>query len=285
MGTTGLVAVLGDAGLLPVAHARIAELESRWSRFRPDSEVNALRAARGRPVAVSSDTFRLLRTACTAWRRTDGLFDPTVADAMIANGYDRSFSELSEDTPASSAARPAPSASGVVFDDVERTIALPPGVGIDPGGIGKGLAADIVATELIGLGARAALVDIGGDIRCVGDGPYDGRWVISVAHPSQDHAALHLALTDAGVATSSCLRRRWGAGRAMHHIVDPATGRPAQTEIAAATVIAPEAWWAEALATAVIVAGDTAVAGDALVVAFDAAGMAHGSPELLELAA
>jgi thiamine biosynthesis lipoprotein len=285
MGTTGLVSVVGDGALVEHGIARIQDLARRWTRFDQDSELSKLRAACGRPVAVSPDTFQLVAAACAASRITNGLFDPTVLDAMIANGYDRTFADLGERTTPTALPRPAPGIDGVHLDRVANTVMLACGVGIDPGGIGKGLAADIVADELIQLGARGVLVDIGGDISCRGEGPQDGRWVVDVAHPFRDEPILHLALTDVAIATSSCLRRRWGPESSLHHIVDPRTGRPTATRLVMAAVIDAEAWRAEALATAVIVAGDVAAAASASAIALDGAGALHASHDLLELVA
>jgi thiamine biosynthesis lipoprotein len=284
MGTTGLVSVIGQADLADYAVTRVEALERRWTRFDTESELSRLRVSGGRPVKVSPDTLQLVTVACEASRLTNGLFDPTVLDAMIANGYDRTFADLRDRPAPTTSPRPAPGIASIRVDSERQTVTLADGVGIDPGGIGKGLAADMVADELMQRGARGVLVDIGGDICCRGAGPWDGAWVVDVAHPFRDAALLHLALRDAGIATSSCLRRRW-AGGARHHIVDPATGRHTATAIVAATVIAAAAWRAEALAKAVIVAGDLAAAAGASAIAVDAEGAVRATPDLLELVA
>ena len=82
------------AGLLGDAVALLADIEARWSRFRPDSELSALNAHAGAPVFTSTDTAAVVALALEAWRATGGLFDPTIHDALVASGYDRSFDEL-----------------------------------------------------------------------------------------------------------------------------------------------------------------------------------------------
>src|SRR5689334_15520064 len=97
MGTMAHVVVTGgSADLLDLAEARIEELESRWSRFRPDSELCRLNTAAGAPTVVSRDTALLIEHCIEAWTRTAGLFDPTVHDAMVANGYDRTFDAIDD---------------------------------------------------------------------------------------------------------------------------------------------------------------------------------------------
>ena len=84
MGSKVHVAVVdGMPGLLDAARNRIAQLERRWSRFIPTSEVSRLAAARGTAVAVSPDTVLLVQRAVLGWRLTDGAFDPTVLGALL----------------------------------------------------------------------------------------------------------------------------------------------------------------------------------------------------------
>src|SRR5689334_16393053 len=86
MGTDVHLSALGDPGLLVDARARIEDLERRWSRFLVDSELSRLNRAAGRPVAVDDETFSLVALAVHAWRETGGRFDPTVLDAVCAEG-------------------------------------------------------------------------------------------------------------------------------------------------------------------------------------------------------
>jgi FAD:protein FMN transferase len=286
MGTTAHLVVRGTGRedvLMRAARRRIAELEARWSRFRPSSEVSQLNVARrGHPVCVSADTYRLVETAVDAWSLSAGAFDPTVLDAMLANGYDRSFDLLAGRACEVRPPRPAPGAGGIALDPTMCSVTLPEGLGIDPGGIGKGLAADIVAAELLDGGAVGALVDLGGDIRVVGEGPADGRWIIDIEDPcGGDRLLAHLALTDAGIATSSTRRRRWStADGTRHHLLDPMTGRPLTGAAVAATAIAPTAWRAELATKAALVTERTDVRPDAHVVIVHADGRRLASAAL-----
>jgi FAD:protein FMN transferase len=264
MGGTGHVLVLGrDAvRLLAYARGRLDALERAWSRFLPGSDVSRLNAAGGRAVGVGPDTVALLRTARRYWQLTDGQFDPTVHAAMLAHGYDRDLAAVrAAGAPAPAAARPAPGCAGLEVDAAGRA-RLPAGVGFDPGGIGKGLAADLVAAELLARGAAGALVNVGGDLRAAGRAPGPYGWVVTVPDPyDAGRERARLALDDAGVATSSTLRRRWTAGgREVHHVLDPATGRPTGEELVAVTVVAGSAAWAEAVTKAVLVSGDAGAA-------------------------
>lgn len=226
------VLVHGDPALLHVAELRLRELESRWSRFQPTSEVSRLNGAGDAWTTVSEDTLLLLRRAAEAWRWTEGAFDPTVLPAVQA---------YRGETLA--APGPAPGLGGTEIDEGRSRIRLGVGVTVDPGGIGKGLAADVVATELVTLGAEAVLVNVGGDLRTVGEAPFPGGWGVEVELPG---GSILLGIAEGGVATSSpAARTGTGPLGAWHHLFDPGVGAPLEDAPASATVVAPQAWQAE----------------------------------------
>jgi len=255
MGTSLHIVVTGDerelGSLIDRARHRVVQLEQRWSRFLPDSEISRCNELAGIPVDVSSDTRRLVNHAIFAWNETNCAYDPTVLDALVACGYDRPFDDLDRsDVVFDHDPQPAPGCAGIVVDDELQSVLLPPGVGFDPGGIGKGLAADLLVEELIDAGAAGALVNIGGDLRTAGR-PALGDWTCEIAevNVSNDPIAT-VALGDAGLATSTTRRRTWRqGGRERHHVIDPRVGEPVQTHAQLATVISGAAWWSEIVAT------------------------------------
>ena len=155
----------------------------------------------------------------------------------------------------------APGCGGIVIDDVVGAVTLPPGVRLDPGGIGKGLAADLVAEELMARGAAGAMVNLGGDLRAVGRPPEGEVWVVGVDDPQDPgHERARVVLVQGAVCTSSRAKRAWATtdGRRVHHLVDPARGTPIESEVVAVTVLAGQAWWAEAMAKVLFAAGPAA---------------------------
>jgi thiamine biosynthesis lipoprotein len=251
MGTDAHVIVVGGCEqLADEARRRIFDLERRWSRFLPDSEVSFLNDHAGEEVRLSSDTVALVARAIEAWRLTGGAFDPTVLGDVIRAGYDRTFDEL--------ALTPGPSALVVGCTDIEIdgcAVRLPRGTGFDPGGIGKGLAADIVAGEVMAAGADGVCINLGGDLHVLGEAP-EGGWTIAVEHPAFDEPITVIGLEYGAVATSTTLKRQWRVeGQLRHHLIDPHTGLPSSTDLTLATVIAGQAWVAEVLATAVLLRG------------------------------
>jgi thiamine biosynthesis lipoprotein len=248
-----VIVVDGAPGLAARARRRIDELERRWSRFRPDSEISVLSARAGEWVMLSPDSVLLVERALDAWRLTVGRFDPTVLGAVIRAGYDRSF-ELLGPAPAEGRSGLTAGAAGIEID--RQRVRLPAGVGFDPGGIGKGLAADLVATETLAAGAAGVCVNLGGDLRVAGRSPDGGAWTVAVEHPSSPETLTLLGLHDGAVATSTTLRRRWtSAGQERHHLIDPWTGEPSASDVTLAAVVTVDAWAAEVLAKAVLLRG------------------------------
>ncbi len=161
MGSTAHL-VFGDApaGVADWAIDEVARLEQCWSRFRDDSELAHVHARAGSWVNVSAPMLRALTCAQDLHRATNGLFDPTIRDALEDAGYDRSF-ELIAAAPAEHAAgpTPVPGFTRVEIDVDASRVMLPRDVRLDLGGVGKGLAADLVARGAIDRGVRTALVE------------------------------------------------------------------------------------------------------------------------------
>ena len=257
MGTACHISLDGGPPLAAATgRARVVEIERRWSRFIPESDISRLNRALGNPIEVSVDTLRLLETAISAWRATEGRYDPTVIDSLTALGYDWSFGARGFGD-SSGTARPAPGCEGIEIDETDRTVRLPLGVRLDAGGIGKGLAADIVSEEMWESGAEQVLVNLGGDVRVFG-----APVCVVVHEPASGAYPCEIVLEDGALATSTTLRRRWTTREGpVHHVIDPSTGKSTDGPRTVATAIAGTAWWAEALTISLLVGGSGAGLG------------------------
>jgi FAD:protein FMN transferase len=228
------------------AERELRRLERLFSRFDPDSQLSQLN--RSGAMHVGRELVEVVELAIAARERTGGRFDPTVHDALVAAGYDRSFDQLPQDI-VDGAPRAASCGGAVRVNRSTSTIELEPGVRIDLGGIGKGYAADRAAAILASAGS--CLVDAGGDIAIHG-----GPWPIGV---ETGNGTLTLELEHGAVATSGRDRRRWTRGREeQHHLIDPATGHPAAGDLERVTVVAASAAEAEVFAKALFLAGASA---------------------------
>jgi thiamine biosynthesis lipoprotein len=248
-----VIVVGGNPGLIDDARQRIAELEGRWSRFIDSSEVCEINRHAGDDVTVSPDTAMLVTRAIEAWRLTGGGFDPTLLGAVLRAGYDVSFEQIAS-------ARPTPTSDLLAgCTDIEvrgSTVRLPSGTGFDPGGIGKGLATDLVLADLVAAGAEGVCVNLGGDLRVSGPNPDGEAWTIALEHPLCEEPVAMIGLHAGAIATSTTLKRRWELdGVDRHHLIDPATGEPSDTDLVLCTAIAGEAWIAEVMAKAVLLRG------------------------------
>jgi thiamine biosynthesis lipoprotein len=264
-----------------LAH-ELAAVDLACSRFRDDSEMSALNQADGKPTTVSELFAKAIDVALRAALITDGDVDPTCGRSLVRLGYDRDFAKLATDT--SALTQPPVPAEGwrfVEFDPAKRVVRMPAGVMLDLGATAKALAADLAADAIYARLGCGVLVNLGGDIAVAGQAP-NGGWRIGVddginsvdAGPrlSASHgagAALNgagrttapvVAIESGGLATSGAAFRTWRRGKeAMHHILVPATGRPADIDWAVVSVAAQTCVDANTASTASIIRGRSAL--------------------------
>lgn len=257
MGTKAhIVIVDGDQEMLTDVESRLRELERRWTRFSSDSELSRLNAAAGSIVVVEPDTHRMIACAIDGWTLTGGHYDPTVGAAMNAVGYSTTFDQVI--SPRSVTTAPTPGCGAIELYASTSAVFIPTGVELDFGGIAKGFSADLICEDLLDSGmARGICVNIGGDVRMVGDAPTDSGWVIELETTAADsRAATSVGLSDGAVCTSTTQKRRWtSADGDMHHLLDPSTGAPTESDLTAISVVARTATLAEVLTKSSMVLG------------------------------
>ena len=243
------------------AKAQLLAWHDDFTRFEPESELSLLNESRAHSVRVSPAMARFADLVSRAGKLTRGLVDATLLGEIEAAGYTTDLAQP-VDLPAALAAAPPrqPGAANpgsqralLRVDLIDNVVFRPPGLRLDSGGLAKGLFADILAETLETHEAFA--VDCAGDLRIGGRGkldraiqvasPFDG----SIIHTFTDHAL--------AAATSGIGRRSWidAQGRPCHHLLDPATGRPAFTGIVQVTAVSPRASVAEVCAKAAILSG------------------------------
>jgi FAD:protein FMN transferase len=241
---------------LAAARAEVAECERVLTRFDPRSDLSRLNRAAGSWVDVDARLLAALVASLRARRQTQGRFDPTILPALLAAGYDRTFDELEPRPPANLDGWRA--GACVVVDADNRRARVEAGAAIDLGGIGKGFSAEraLRAMRWAWPGLMGGLVDLGGDIAFCGvPAGVASHWHVAVADPRMPGAFLTtLRVQNGGVATSGRDRRRFGPAKSLHHLIDPATGAPADSGPLAVTVVATDATEAEVHATALAIA-------------------------------
>lgn len=260
MGTRCTATAYGDAAssarLLRESLDAIAGLEARISTWDEGSELSrANRAAGAGATAIRPDLAALLDRSLALARATGGAFDPTVG-ALVA-AWDLRGKGRIPDPEALARAREAVGYDKVRLDPVSGALEYAaPGLWMELGGIGKGLALERAAALLRGPEVSAALLDFGGQVLALGAPPGEDSWRIAVAHPEdRERTVLVLGLRDRSAATSSQSERGLlVGGRHVGHILDPRTGVPVP-RAGSVTVVARSAAEADALATALFVMG------------------------------
>ena len=261
MGCDARIRLEGEAqdeleALAAAARAALDEVEAALSRFDPDSELSRLNRDARAAVPASPVVQRFVEAAAWAARTSDGLVDATLAGELAAQGYAEDWDparavDLDVALAAAPARRPAQAHAAAVVARVDEDgrVQRPPGVALDAGGIGKGLAADLAIARL-GADVRA-FVAVGGDVAV------RGAWPVVVEDARDGHELHRLELDGGAVATSGIQARLWRRddGRFAHHLLEPATGEPAWTGLVAVTAVGRTAVEAEVLAKSALLRG------------------------------
>jgi len=242
------------------AFAEVERLDAILSNWRSDSEVARLNAAAGdAPFRCSPDLFAAATTALDWAARTGGTFDPTVEPLVRSLGLRGDEGRLPGIPPEGETAASGPVGWRLVeVDRQRRTLRYRSrGMGLDFGGIGKGIALDAAAAILRRGGVTAALLDFGGQTLVFGSGPDDGGWRLGLADPvERERVAGSVFLRAGSLAVSGNSERSHltAGGKKVPHLLDPRTGRAASFD-GSVSVIAPDATSADALSKALFVMG------------------------------
>ncbi len=259
MGTTMTHRAYGPRAkeALEAVREEASRLEGLWSRFLPESEISSLNACAGqRSVPVIEPTYRLLELAGRVSELSGGLFDITIAP--LADLWD--YKHASVPPPEERIGQVLPL---VCFRDLElsssnRSAYLKKsGQAVDLGGIGKGFASDLFLEVFKKYGVVSAFSNIGGNVATLGSKPDGSAWTVGIRHPRSSGLIGTVAVTGKAVVTSGDYERYFTGrdGKRCHHILNPKTGYPAHSGLLSVTVAAQSAALADALSTAIFVAG------------------------------
>lgn len=246
-----------------LVRAETAAMDAACSRFREDSELSRINALAGESVQLGPLFAEVVGAALRAAAATDGDVDPTCGAGLEAIGYDRDIEVLREDGVRVVVHEylPAPGWQSIDWDPESRTLRVPSGCRLDFGAVAKALAADRAAAAVTRELGCGVLVSLGGDIATAGPGPESG-WRIRV---TDDHRAgdavlgQTISVTGGALATSSTTVRRWqGQSGPLHHVLDPRTGRPADSCWRTVSVTAATCVDANTAATAALLRSEAA---------------------------
>jgi thiamine biosynthesis lipoprotein len=295
MNTSVMLAAEGEAAIpgMYAAKVFIDECEQRFSRFLPASELSDLNRSAGDWIQISGDLMDMLQLSMKYHTETNRIFDPSILSDLKQIGYDRSMDEIRANgasIPARVSDRTSrPGFQEIRFDLTNNRVRLPRGMEIDLGGIAKGWIVE-KAAQLLNQYVEVCGVSAGGDILFIGH-PLGGTdWDVYLEDPrSPTEMLAQLHIQSGAVATSSIMKRTWSQGeKVRHHLIDPRTGEPAQTDWLGVTVISPSVITAEVHAKAILIAGESGVSDllkakqDLTFIAVDLAGNLSGSSNYKE---
>jgi thiamine biosynthesis lipoprotein len=271
---TSVLAAAQEHRLAATGLTRVREFidlaEHRFSRFVPESELCRLNDSAGGWISVSAELMEILVLAQRYHQETQGLFDPSILPDLVLAGYDKSMDAIrtaDRDGASASISRapergsgeprhrePRPTFGDIDLDILHQRVRLPQGISIDLGGIAKGWIVQRAATLLAAFSAPCA-VNAGGDMFFVGTPAGGERWSVELEDPLDSSRTIAwLTAAPGAVVTSSVTKRAWlKNGVTGHHIIDPRTGQPAESEWLSVTVLAPDAAAAEAYAKALLI--------------------------------
>lgn len=263
--------------------------EARFSRFKEESELSRFNERHQEKQIVSEEFFTLLRKSGEYHLFTEGLFNPTILTALEQEGYIKSKHE-GFISPETIHQNDSPILSlGNIDTDEQAMMIDTHGARLDFGGIGKGYIIDQVTLFLRSRGYSDFFIDAGGDLYAGGKNTEKGYnfWAVDIEHPKYpDQSLATLMLSDRAATTSGINRRHWINGtQVKHHIIDPRTGKSAETDIISVTVVSHETALADVLAKSILILGRTAghefaVRKNIAALLADADGIATTTPEL-----
>ena len=237
---------------LRLAVEDLEQTEQALSRFRPESELSRLN--REGTLLVGSRLLSAIRAAVYAYEWSEGLLDPRVIESLEGFGYREALprGDVGSTVP------PEPLSFVSMrswIEDGTGKVTLPPGVRLDLAGVGKALGIGWAACHLAG--HAGLLVDVGGDVVALGHDERNRPWRISVAH---EGIIGEFTGSSVAVATSTTTLRAWSAaGRKVHHLIDPRTGGPSESDLLFATVAAPTILEADLAAKLLLIEGRAAL--------------------------
>ena len=243
------------------AFDEIARIHKLTDFFDENSDVSRINNSKANEsVAVDPIVLEILETALEMCKDSEGAFDVTLAPVSMLWKFDEGKSVPPSDEQIKTALASVKN-GGIVVDKESMTVTkLSDETKLDLGGIAKGYAGDAAAKVLREMGVKAAIVDLGGNISCVGKNPNskDGKWRIGLQKPFAPTGEYSetVEINEASVVTSGTYQRYFEySGERYHHIIDPVTGQPSKQDFNSVTVVGGSSMQADCLATAAYVLG------------------------------
>ena len=237
------------------AKAEINRLEAILSVTDKNSDIYKLNSSPDTFVNVNEETFNLIKTSLQVSANTQGIFDITIYPAVKLWGFTTSEYKVPTDSELSEAQKQI-DYKKIQLDETTQSVKIPKGTELDLGGIAKGYVADKAAEVLINEGVDSALLNFGGNIRLIGSKPDGSDFKIGIKAPFSEGYFAILKAQDITASTAGGYERYFESeGKRYHHILNPFTASPAESDIISATVVGKKGEICDALSTSVFING------------------------------
>jgi thiamine biosynthesis lipoprotein len=248
-----------DDCVLDMAVQRVYEIDDRMSAFKPNSDVSSLNRNAGQNYTeISAETLTLINIAKAFNVLSDGAFDITVRPLIELWGIGKKQDYIPTQKEIKKALKLVNDKDIITDEKNTVTYLRKSGAAIDLGGIAKGYATDEVKRILVESGIKSAVINLGGNVSTIGARPDKSPWLIGIQNPlacTGEYLGM-LSVTGKTIVTSGSNERFFiKDGVRYHHILDPRTGRPAQSGLLSVTAVCDSSVEADALTTAVFVLG------------------------------
>lgn len=254
MDTTMDFRIYGDKSMLQDAQDVITDLEKKVSVTDSDSEIYKINETGSGTLTGNADT--LMQTALDMCRRTDGALDISIYPIVKAWGFTTGNYQVPDENTIQSLLSHV-DYTQIQYDESTGNVTIPEGMTIDLGSIAKGYAGELAAQTLRDKGVTSALLNLGGNVQTIGSKPDGSSWTIGIKDPKNpDTAMMGLSVKDQAVVTSGGYERYFEQnGKTYWHIMDPATGHPADSGLLSVTVVGDNGGICDALSTSLFVMG------------------------------
>ncbi len=236
------------------AKAEIYALEKLFSVTDTDSDIYRINASQDEFVKVSEDVYALTEKAVNLHTITEGNFDITLYNVLKLWG----FTAKEYNVPSDEDLKAVLDKSGVdkVVLGSDNYICITKDCALDLGGIAKGYIADKASDAMKAAGAEYGIISLGGNIRTFGEKPDGENWIIGIRHPDANEPFITVITKECSVITSGAYQRNFEKdGTVYHHIINPETGKPSDSDAVSVTIIGKDGALCDALSTAVFVGG------------------------------
>lgn len=258
---SGLPSNISKNELKDGIHSILEDINQKMSTYREDSDISRINNSElNQWVEISKETYEVIKEGLIIAELSDGAFEMTIGPVVNLWGFGPE--NQPEQVPESDEIKTALQKIGPGFIQLHESqykIKKTGDIYLDLSAIAKGYAVDRVANYLLGKGIENALIEVGGELKSIGQKKPDRLWRVAIEAPTENLRSVHkvIEIKNAGLATSGDYRNYFEVdGRRYSHTLDPKTGYPINHKLASVSVIASDCMLADALATALLVLGE-----------------------------